>query len=154
MNGAPLYPQAYQRWQIALAGEPVAQSYIHQDTQSKLYMWLDKFSRGNSDQVHVVETFAGGPHATARREQQDPMPRLPAGPTYTANVSWWYDGDDQIMPWPADDDAMLLTVYEPERVAKKPSPWNKFLEGTADVGKFIEGAILVWLLVELTKGRK
>jgi hypothetical protein len=126
-TAAVLYPHAWNVWRVALSGpyksDPGAQA-LHLDTLSRVNAWLEHWVHdlGPGDSVRIQDTTPNA-KVIARREELPSIPMLPAGDYHEVTVYWFYDGEQKAIGWPADDDAMLMTIYDADRSLTAPENW-------------------------------
>lgn len=129
---APLYPQAWNEWRIALSGpatsDPGSQ-ILNLDTLSRVTAWLEH-NVHDVGEVRLLEATTAP--TVRRREDLDEIPMLPPGDYHEAIAFWWYDGTQRAIVWPATDRAMLLSVQEPDRVEPAPEGLLDRAAGTLD----------------------
>lgn len=128
MQTAPLYPNAWNVWRIAVSGPPKSDpgsQMLHLDTLSRVQKWLIHWLGDvgtlldTQDAVRLKDAAPSG-HAVRRREELDTIPRLPAGETHEVTAVFFYTGEQESITWPADDKAMLLAVYPPDTTTAAP----------------------------------
>lgn len=154
MNTAPLYPKAWQIWVIAFTGQPTAtnERLQHLSTQTRAERWLARVSRSEAPKVELLDALPPGAQTVRRREQMDVIPTLPAGEqVFSVPVRWYYSGSDAAVIWPADREAMLLSVHEPDRSpAPEIKPW---WGGGGVVSDTLNQVALLAILFFMMKGR-
>lgn len=147
MQTAPLYPQAWNRWQLTLTGPPRSDpgaKALRVDDESRVTRWLIHWL-GDLDEVRFYEKLDG--KSMRRREDLDIIPILPPGETHELSVGFWYDGDQQSIAWPADDEIMLTRIVEPDRESKAPETWYEKVgeaagEGAKSAGDELKSLVL------------
>lgn len=159
MINAPLYPQAWNVWLVAVAGQEQSSDVqgFRNDTIAFLSRWIGATVPGASDFVLLdnitTPTFA-------RREQLDKIPMLPPGPYTLAAVRFWYDGSQRAVIWPADTSAMVTEVHQPDTAIPPPkSALDKLAAVVKPIGDtaktvaigLVVGAALILLAVYVSK---